>query len=367
MEPMEQQIAALLAPISDAAPAGEDLSYDLLLDEIREARRSDDPTLAQGDWEQAIKTADWRKATRLCEQGLCQRGKDLQLVVWYGEARAKLDGFAGAAQGLHLLEGWLERYWENGFPEYDPNDLDERVSKIEWYAMQLAQALRMAPMVDPRHGGYSWLDWKTSREVENHALKDPDARSRALADGKLDGETFDKGVTQSGLPWFKQLSAEIELAWKRYQSLDLLSVERFGDAFPSLAELWRALSDCREVVERLMQQQFGVNTAQKEPEMTPAAPAVVAVPQTSATAPQAAALAGQPRGPLQSRADAVRMLREVSAYFRQHEPHSPVSMLAERAARWAEMGLEEWLTHVIKDESTLRQLQELLDVKAPGQ
>ncbi len=58
------------------------------------------------------------------------------------------------------------------------------------------------------------------------------------------------------------------------------------------------------------------------------------------------------------------MLREVARYFRQHEPHSPVPLLAERAARWAEMSLEEWLLHVVKDESTLQQLRELLDVRS---
>lgn len=68
-------------------------------------------------------------------------------------------------------------------------------------------------------------------------------------------------------------------------------------------------------------------------------------------------------GQIRSREQAVQMLGEVARYFRANEPHSPVSLLAERAARWAEMSLEEWLQHVIKDDSTLGQLQELLDVR----
>ena len=66
---------------------------------------------------------------------------------------------------------------------------------------------------------------------------------------------------------------------------------------------------------------------------------------------------------LQNRADAVRMLEEAARYFRTYEPHSPVGLLAERAASWAGMRFEEWLAHVIKDDSTLRQLNELLGVK----
>ena len=66
-------------------------------------------------------------------------------------------------------------------------------------------------------------------------------------------------------------------------------------------------------------------------------------------------------GPIQSRDEAVNQLREIARFFRDTEPHSPVSLLAERAARWAEMPLEQWLSTVIKDEVTLGHLRELLD------
>ena len=66
-------------------------------------------------------------------------------------------------------------------------------------------------------------------------------------------------------------------------------------------------------------------------------------------------------GPIQSRDEAVNQLREIARFFRDTEPHSPVSLLAERAARWAEMPLEQWLSTVIKDDVTLGHLRELLD------
>jgi type VI secretion system protein ImpA len=68
-------------------------------------------------------------------------------------------------------------------------------------------------------------------------------------------------------------------------------------------------------------------------------------------------------GKFQSRADAIAALRQVSQFFKKNEPHSPVAMLADRAAKWAEMPLEEWLESVIKDHATLTQLRELLDIQ----
>jgi len=65
----------------------------------------------------------------------------------------------------------------------------------------------------------------------------------------------------------------------------------------------------------------------------------------------------------QDRADALCRLAAVAEYFRKTEPHSPVAYLVQRAVRWGEMPLEEWLREVIHDESVLGQLRETLGLK----
>lgn len=47
-------------------------------------------------------------------------------------------------------------------------------------------------------------------------------------------------------------------------------------------------------------------------------------------------------------------------FFHRTEPHSPVAYLASRAVQWGNMPLHEWLRTVIKDGSTLAQVEELL-------
>ena len=79
---MEQnRLEQLLLPISDVCPQGEDMAYSALFDEIREARRADDPALAQGDWEAAPKRAEWPRVRQLCEEALSRRSKDLQIAA----------------------------------------------------------------------------------------------------------------------------------------------------------------------------------------------------------------------------------------------------------------------------------------------
>ena len=60
------ELDVLLAPLAGDAPAGADLSFSLDYDAIRDARRADDPTLAQGEWVTELKTADWPQVARRC-------------------------------------------------------------------------------------------------------------------------------------------------------------------------------------------------------------------------------------------------------------------------------------------------------------
>lgn len=60
---------------------------------------------------------------------------------------------------------------------------------------------------------------------------------------------------------------------------------------------------------------------------------------------------------------ALQQLRQVAEYFRQAEPHSPVAYLADKAARWGEMPLHEWLRAVVKDGAALASFEDMLGVE----
>ena len=68
-------------------------------------------------------------------------------------------------------------------------------------------------------------------------------------------------------------------------------------------------------------------------------------------------------GPIRSREQAIRQLQEIASFFRRTEPHSPVAYLAEKAAKWGCMPLHEWLRTVVKDDSALLRMEELLGVE----
>lgn len=347
-------IAQLLEPIPGDDIGGSDLAFDPVQDDIREARRQDDPSLAQGDWETEIKSANWPRVRELAEDVLTRRSKDLQVAAWYTEAMARLQGFEGLAVGLGVLDGLVNDFWAFCYPTLDPEDLEERAGKIEWLNRQLPLVIREIPLTDRASGGYSWLKWEESRTIDNLGLKDPAAKEKAVADGKLSGEMFDKAVQLSGRGYYEKLQAQIEAAATLATTLEKRVDERFGRDAPSLKDLRQAVQGCGELVGKLLTRFGGVPQPVAAPACRP--PSDQAATPVTAAAPMAVGL-------LVNRADAIRALREAARYFRHNEPHSPVALLAERAANWAEMPLEQWLAAVIKDEGTLGQLRELLDIK----
>lgn len=353
-------LTSLLEPIPGDDICGTDVSFSATFDEIRESRRQDDASLAQGEWETDLKTAHWPRVKELCEDILSNQSKDMQVAAWYTEAMTRLKGFEGLTLGLQVMDSLVNDFWEFCYPSYDPDDLEERAGKIEWLNSQMPIVIREIPLTDRGSGAYSWIKWEESRRIDNLALKDTAARDQALANGKISGEQFDKAVQASGRAYYEKLHACIEQAVVAASALAQRVDERFGFDAPSLKELVQAVRSCDELVGKLLER-FGGSA----PRMDPGAAGETGESRIESGVNRltfgGATHVGV--GLVVNRSDAVRALREVAAYFRHNEPHSPVALLAERAANWAEMPLEKWLASVIKDQSTLTQLRELLDVK----
>lgn len=244
----------ILAPIEGENSAGENLRYDPVYDEIKEARREDE-VLEQGEWQHELKTADWPKVFDLAVDTLTARSKDLQIAVWLFEALVKLDGFPGVAAGLKIINSLLNEYWENLYPEIEDDDLDYRVGPLELLNDKLWLAIKEIPLTDPGvSAGYSWIKWQESRQVSTES--DPDVRREMIKSGKPTDEEFDLAVSHSSKDFYKNLTAEIALALEEFQQLDATVDEKFGRDAPRLAELKTALEDCQQPAGKFLKEKL---------------------------------------------------------------------------------------------------------------
>ena len=355
-------IEALLMPIPGDNPAGESLRYAGPYDAIQEARRADDD-LEQGEWRREIKAADWHAVLDLATAALATRSKDLQIAAWLTEALVKQHGFAGLFEGLTLLRELQERFWDGLYPEAEDGDLEFRAAPLEWLNERLPSALKMIPITQPRGDeAYTFLHWEESRAVDNLGRQNQEAMAAALAEGKITGEQFDKAVATTSRAFYETLFEELSQSREAYAQLDQTLDEKFGGEAPSLLGLKRTIEDCWELIESLVKKKRPPEPISVLPrDGSPSADGYA--PARSDRQSQAAfSTEALPLEPL-DRADALRRLAAVAAFFRRTEPHSPVAYLVQRAVRWGEMPLEEWLREVINSDDVLGHVRETLGLK----
>lgn len=373
-------IETLLAPLPGDNPAGLDVRYDGTHDAIKEARRADD-ALSQGDWVREVKTADWLAVIEIATEALATKSKDLQIACWLFEALVKRHGFTGLHDGLRFVRELQERFWDSLYPEIEDDDLEPRVALLVWLDEKLPASIRLIPLTDSVNGErYSWLHWHESREVDNLGRRDPAAMAAVLADGKITGELFDKAAETTPIDYYRTLYEELEQVWTEFEALDQLVDARYGRKAPGLGGLKSAIQDCRTLVTDILKKRGGLPV---EPSLSgsPAAPthevvrSGVAEPREPAQHPVPSYPAGASHEAQptllslepQNRADALRRLVAIADYFRRTEPHSPVAYLVQRAVRWGEMPLEEWLREVIHDDSVLTYVRETLGLQDADQ
>lgn len=341
----------LLKPVSDSAPCGEDLSFSAEFDEVAEMRRQDDPTLDQGEWVTALKVADWPGVRRRCGELLAQRSKDLRLAMWWAEAAALTDGYAGLQQGLDLCAQLCERYWAGLYPEAEDGDMEQRIGNLRWFLGRLP-ALSTAPaIVQARGAGYSLQQLAMARVLQAALDRSPDKAAQTPADA-LTVEKFNRTLRETPKEQLRQSLASLEACRQALKAWQTVVDGHLGEDGPGFARAREALDTAHHELQRLAREAGALGA-----EAPAADVAATAVATGSGAVP--AHVAG---GPLRSREQALAQLRDVAAFFRATEPHSPVAYLADKAVQWGDMPLHLWLRSVLKDAGALAHVEELLGV-----
>lgn len=362
-------INTLLQPIPGENPCGEDMVFSAEFDAVREARRHDDPHLDQGDWVIDIKEADWPQVIRICTAVLADRSKDVRVAAWLTEAWAKTRGFAGLRDGYLLLDGLCRLYWDGLHPAPDEGDVQQRVGNLAWLLARSQQLIREVPLTQADGGKYGQAMWESAAQLAN-AIKRSPQNASDLARGKLTLDQFDIARRDTPPAFYSELEQNLQSCSQAIDALERTLTERLGDEGPAFSPVRESLRDVIELARRFAREAGLIVRA--EPAIEPVAPTTAdaladfpsqrlepTVPASDTPVPNAA------RGPLQTRDQALAQLREVAAFFRRTEPHSPVAYLADKAASWGEMSLHLWLRTVLKNEDSLAGIEELLGVPKP--
>jgi type VI secretion system protein ImpA len=337
----------LLNPIAGENPSGQNLRYAPVYDKIKEARREDDDA-AQGDWKIERKLADWGFVVKTAGETLATKSKDLQLAAWLTEALLKTQGIAGLRDGLDLLKGLIDGFWDTLYPEIEECDVEMRAAPLDWVGGRLDRGVKDSPLT---RGGFSWFVYKESRKVPTEeeaggSSAKAETRAAAMADGKLTPEEFDKSFDSSPKAYYVQLAADFDSAMESLQALDGLCEEKFQDVAPSFGPLRQTLEEVKQAVRIFLQKKREKEpdepVAGEEPEAEAESASWAAEEEApAAQAASAPARARKPGGALSAepvdRDDAIARVVSAAKFLRGENQYDPAPYLLLRGLRWGEL------------------------------
>ena len=333
----------LLQPIPGDNPSGQNLRYDPLFDKIKEARRRDD-NAPQGDWQRERKSADFKQVVKLASEALGIRTKDLQLAAWLTEALLHQEGFSGLRQGLDLLRGLIENFWDTLYPEIEDGDVELRAAPVEWTGTRLGDDLKQVPLT---RSGLSYYKFKESRTVptEDEAAQSDqkrETRAAAIADGKITVEQFDHDLAVTPTAIYEEWVAAVAGCRESADALSTLCEDKFGQYSPSLTPLKEALELVHHTANQFLQKKLELDgrkpAASEEPDAADEADSgqvassdgVAAVPARK----RKASVVGLDPEDLD---DVTVRLTAIARFLRQQDAYSPAPYLLLRGYRWGEL------------------------------
>ncbi len=313
-------IEELLTEITGAAPCGEDLEYDPAFAEM-EKLAQETPERQYGDTIIPTEPPDWR-GVRKAALALFERTRDLRVALYLTQSLLRVDGLAGFADGLALVDGLIERYWDTVYPQLDPEDDNDPTLRVNTIVAlcdpeTTLRALRETPLVSSRTlGRFSLRDIQVAMGVLTPVATDDQTELPTKA--RVDG-----AFQEAGPETARTTATVVAEAMARVEQIEARLTDQIGvTQAPDLGPLTGVLKEIRQALAEQLQQQGVASTDEAL-----AVEAADAGPSGGAPAAGARLVVGE----VASREEVIRMLDKICEYFNRYEPSSPVPFLLKRA------------------------------------
>jgi type VI secretion system protein ImpA len=340
-------LEGLLQPVADGAPSGANLRDTAAYGELERACEGK-PERQAGATIVPAEPPEW-KVVLDKGQGLLKSSKDLRVAVIVVRAALELEGFGGLADGLGLVHGMIDKYWDSFHPKLDPeddNDPTERVNAMaELTHRNLLQVIRGAPLVVSRTFGAVSL--KTLEAVASAPKAPPKPAAPAAPKPGAPPPAPPPPTAAAIEAAFQQVPLEALVATVGVITRCVDEARLLGDAWgshldgtgPDFGELRKLLAQALQAVKSR-------------------ADARQAAEAAGAAGAGAGALAGDGaeglavasiRGEVLTRDDVLRAIDSICAYYARHEPSSPVPLLLQRSKRLVTMSFMDILKEIVPE------------------
>ena len=355
-------IEALVAPISGDNPCGSDprsdTGFDSAYHKLKDAREAamavERPDKsAQPDNSQQVPVTDvskWNEVVKIALGILQGSAKDLEVCALLVEGLARTAGPAGIRDGFHVTARLIENYWDDLFPRIDPNEIDSLEDRIAAFTglNGIGQPGTLATYIAkiPVTKGYSMDDFRPydyDRAWAINSNPDPDAQDQQAAALGFSFADIEKAAMETSAEFYIDLDQSVRECQGALKSLDQAFMDTCGHNAPPSSMIAEALENISGVIAYLGKDKLARHAASGiELDGVPSA--------GPGGAPAANSGQSQTSGAIRSREDAISRLRAVATYFRETEPHSPISYSLQNLIRWSQLPLDKLIIEWIQDD-----------------
>lgn len=354
-------IDVLLKPISEESSVGIDIridtsptsTYSMIKDARHTARAAERNSLFDGGGTDAIES--WHTILTLAPQILTTEAKDIEVACWYSEALIRKAGFQGLRDGFSLIRHLIEQYWDDGlFPLADEEGMETRVAAISGLNGEGAEGVLLAPIrnthitEDIPPGPFSL--WQYKQAVDINRISDNNSRTEQAARVGFSLDDIESAIEQSSTDYLVNLRNDINDCLLEYQNISALLETRCGSQYaPPTNKIIELLEEALSAINHIAKHRFPVETEVVSSHLADEqiTPDLAVLPSTG----------------ISSREDAFRQLAVISGYFRQTEPHSPISYIIDKAVNWGDMPLDQLMNELIPDPSSRTAYSSLTGVR----
>lgn len=333
-------LIALLNEVSSDKPCGEYLEYDPAYLELGKniQGKPEDPITGE-----KAQPPNWRDIQKQA-LAILQQSKDIQIVMYLLRALINVEGVVGFRDGLSLLLGLLDKYWEHIHPVLDPEDnLDPtaRVNILEELSNfeSVLWPLTLSVLVDSKVAGrYSLRDFHIATDKVDAPAGTVKPELSMIKAAFLDAPE------DALLATYHAISESVSIV----QQLEILVADRVGVGnTPDFSGLVSLLKEMRHVIEQYAETRLVGQAAVSEDESQNADDSAGVTADESR---QRTGVSG-----IRSRQDVVKALDLICQYYAECEPSSPVPILLRRVKFLATSDFTQIVQNLMPD--ALAQLQ----------
>lgn len=341
---------ALLQPIDDDNPAGDDIRESAAMDrfhELRSTRAHARELERRRDFrEKGVEPPApyWKQVGELAIELLSNESKDLELATYLIEALLREKGFHGLRDGFRLVRLLAEEYWEELHPQPDESGIKARLA--QFYGLNgrgtggtLVQPILLTAITDSPDGGpFCTSDFMQAQELSKMSDQQRNAHLRKGATSLGD---IRKAAGTTPEDFYRELRPALRECCDEFEAVSSLLQELSGPDAPHTSNIRDALENCKQCLNALVGVETQAVENESEDSMDDETDDVQEEDGDTSLLQK-----------IRTREQALRALSSVADYYRRSEPHSPLSYACDELIRWGSMSLLELTAELIPDQNS---------------